>query len=474
MFIDFMTFLPIRASLSVKYQPLSLVHVVLVLVGLLALLPGCAPKRSFVAVPVPAWDLVEGMPLAPPPELSESERSDFEAGWRWLRRGNLQAAADELEGLGRRHPEEAAVATALGYLELRAGSYAAAERYFDSALRRAPRLAPASGGQVLVALARDDEEEAYRRVLELEDVDPTHELVDRYRTRLQVDVAESRLRAARAAFEQERFEEAADAYEHALEVAPEAGALYLEAAEAALAAGGLDAAVRLAERAAELEPMNATAHEVLAEALYRSDALERAVQSMRRAAELLSGDDDVAERLASLEAEYRERNLPEQYARISSTRRLTREELAALLYVELRDFFEATPGTRQPGIATDIPDSWASAYILPVVRAGILEVFPNYTFQPQAFVDRADLAGALASAFEQFAPEAYEAALRAIRSRESFPDLSRENVSFPAAALSVSLGWLDTGEGGAFEPRRLASGAEAERAVEALAADMTR
>ncbi len=43
---------------------------------------------------------------------------------------------------------------------------------------------------------------------------------------------------------------------------------------------------------------------------------------------------------------------------------------------------------------TDTRGSWAGPWILTVTRAGVMEAYPNHTFQPGAVVRRADLAEA--------------------------------------------------------------------------------
>ena len=43
-------------------------------------------------------------------------------------------------------------------------------------------------------------------------------------------------------------------------------------------------------------------------------------------------------------------------------------------------------------IVTDVRSHWAQQWILNVVRAGVMDTQPNYTFQPNARVRRGDLA----------------------------------------------------------------------------------
>ena len=48
-----------------------------------------------------------------------------------------------------------------------------------------------------------------------------------------------------------------------------------------------------------------------------------------------------------------------------------------------------------PVVITDIRGNWAAPWILAVTRAGVMDAFPNHTFQPRRVVRRADLAQAV-------------------------------------------------------------------------------
>ena len=59
-------------------------------------------------------------------------------------------------------------------------------------------------------------------------------------------------------------------------------------------------------------------------------------------------------------------------------------------------------------VVTDIGQSWALHFIRRVLGRGLLDAFPNHTFQPQAFVRRAELANALARALESLNQTKFE------------------------------------------------------------------
>lgn len=413
------------------------------------------------------------MELEPPDELSAGRQQDFAEAWRQVQGGNLQDAASELEDLSRRYGRSVEIATARGFLELRLGGSpaAAADRYFQTALRERPGYGPALSGYLLTALSMGDDELAYDRLDMLRTHYPQHPLVERYETTLQVNVAETRLRRARELSGAGRYEDASAAYVAALEVAPEVGALYLEAAEAELAAGLTDRAVRHARQATELEPDNAAAYRVLGEAHYAAGELEDAYEAYLVAAELNPRSVEIRARLSVVEREYEDEHLPAEYTEIEDAERVNRGQLAALLYIELRDELEQA-STATSVIATDIGNSWASDYIRPVLALGILEVYPNHMFQPGGQVRRIELAEALARALERLSPASYRAATGSSRFGQEFSDLSPSNPRYESAALAVSLGLMMVRGDAAFEPQGFVSGAEAVAAVEALSAHL--
>jgi tetratricopeptide (TPR) repeat protein len=425
----------------------------------------CAPKRSFVPYPVPDWDVVERMGLEAPRELPEAERTVFERGWESLQAGRLETASSDIEPLARKYERSPEIATAAGFLDLRLGKPQDAERKFQAALRTDPDLGPAQSGYFLVALQSGNEERAFERLLRLEEDFPEHDLVDRHGAALRVNVAERRLASAREQMRERKYDEAAASYLRALEVAPQAGALYLEAAEAEIEAGYPDRAVVHARRATELEPGNADAHRTLGEACLRNDDVSGAARALAAASALRPEDEALRARFEEVQRSARETSVPEEYLTIRESERLTREQLAALLCVDLRESFDAF-GNEASVIATDVDESWASSYILRAVSAGVLDVFPNHTFQPSAFVSRLDLASALYRALEKLAPEAREAAR--LSAGAEFKDLARQNPGYDAASTAIALELLEPADDGAFEPRRIVSGREAASAIASL------
>lgn len=422
----------------------------------------CAARRSYISSPVPGWELVRDVSLEPPEELSVNDQRAFERAWQAVKQGELESAASELLRLERRSRKHPSIETALGYVELRGGARPRAEVYFQEALDQHPTLAAAQAGYFLTALAEGRDELAFDRLRQLALHHPDHPAVPAYLPSLQLKLAEDSLQSARSLRDEKRYSEAAQAYRRALEIAPEAAGLYAETATVELLGGEAERAAQHADKAIEMRPDDADLYRIRADAHREMGELQAAAEDYRRASQLRPRDDALRARYEAVRRELERAHLPEEYGEIPSSPRLTREQLAALLFVKLRPAFEQQAG---PGsvIATDIGDSWADHYIRQVVASGLMDIFPNHTFQPQAFVRRSDLAKALAAAVEALGEPVTGSSTRTIA------DMPADNLNYPAVALVVSLGLLSLDDMGQFEPHRFVTGLEAVEAVDSLA-----
>ncbi len=114
-------------------------------------------------------------------------------------------------------------------------------------------------------------------------------------------------------------------------------------------------------------------------------------------------------------------------------------------------------------VATDVRGHWAAPWILPVTQAGVMDVYPNHTFQPATRSGgptwRASVSQLLAviSSERQIDLASWRSA------RPAFPDLPPTNVYYPSAALAVASGAMTPVEGERFAPTAPATGAERRR-----------
>ncbi|HEX9186474.1 MAG TPA: S-layer homology domain-containing protein, partial [Vicinamibacteria bacterium] len=115
----------------------------------------------------------------------------------------------------------------------------------------------------------------------------------------------------------------------------------------------------------------------------------------------------------------------------------------------------------EPRVAVDIASSWAREFVARALALGLVDVYPNHTFQPGAFVRRVDLARAVARGLDRLG--------WASAAAPAPSDMSRSHLDYVAVERVLGAGLMGLGPSGAFEPWRAVSGREAVEVVDALA-----
>jgi tetratricopeptide (TPR) repeat protein len=455
----------VPAAVAQAFRPASRLRGLLT-IALLAAAAACAPKTVAVP-PTTAPKFPDFIFPAPPAGLGTPaalERHDL--AWRWLQAGdtraaerNFNAALKQTDGF---YPAEAG----LGYTGLARKDYKAAASHFDRAVVANPRYAPALAGRGEALLALGERELALKSFEAALGADPRLETlrsrveVLRFRG-LQDDLAEARKLA-----DSGRLRDARAAYEAAIAASPQSPFLYRELAIVERRDGDVTSAITHAEKAVELDPNDSRALTLIGEIHESQKAYLKAVDAYE-AALAIEQSDELANKIEDLRERAAFEAMPEEYRTIENSPTVTRGELAALLGVRLDDLLKRSR-TRNAVVITDARGHWASPWILSSARAGLLEVYPNHTFQPQASVRRADLAQAASRALSLIAAHNPRMAASWRNARRQFPDVSPGHLSYPAASLAVESGVMTTLEDGTFQLTRPVTGAEAVAAVRAL------
>jgi tetratricopeptide (TPR) repeat protein len=389
------------------------------------------------------------------------------AGWQWLQAGDFRAADRNFNAALKLTPAFYPAEAGLGYSALARKDPKAALQHFDRAVAADPGYAPALAGRGDALLALGQREPALQSFESAVAADPTlaslKSSIGVLRLRgLQDDVA-----GARAAAEAGRFSEARQAYQRAIAASPESPFLYRELAAVERRDNDPAAALAHARKAADLDPNDPRALAMAGEILEAQGADKEALQAFS-AALALEPDPALSAKVEALEEKLALAALPDEYRAIESSPSLTRAQLAAVLGVRLDALLKRS--ARQTAVVmTDTRNSWAAPWILLVARAGLMEVYPNHTFQPSALVRRADLAQVASRALNLVAAEHPALAARLRRApRRRFPDVSQANLSYSAVSLVVDAGVMSTESDGSFQPTRPATGAEAVAAVKKL------
>jgi tetratricopeptide (TPR) repeat protein len=267
--------------------------------------------------------------------------------------------------------------------------------------------------------------------------------------------------AGRAAAAAGRRADARLAYTRAIAASPDSAFLYREIGLLERSDGDADAALAHFRRAVELDPGDGQSFVQIGELLEARGEFAGAEAAYRRADEIDPGA-GIAARVAAAAERARDARLPAEFRAIPAAPRLTRGGLAALIGVRLDPVIRRAP--ERQVVMTDVGGHWAAPWIGLVARAGVLEAFENHTFQPEAPVRRADLAGAVQQLVVLLSQERVDLRAR-LAERPRIADMDPGHLSYPAAAVAVATGVLPLLDGGQFQANRVVTGAEAVEAI---------
>ena len=420
--------------------------------AVLVLAAACAKR---VVPPLPEGEDYAA-PVAVPGEVSASEVKTLRSAWQDVLVGDAQAAARQYEELLKRRPGLAPAQVGLGYARLRAGRPQEAAAVFDVVLASRPDDVPALVGAGSAASRRGALDSAigfYRRA---QAVAPDDGLVRKRLASLRLQATERRMSLAQAAAARGDTASAIREYTAALAAAPEVAGVRLALAELLVAGGDAAGAVSVLEA----DPSGDR------QAALRRAGLLMELRDFAGAAEVYRsleardpGDEAARAGEKGAEAALELLSLPEEYRRIPEAARITRADLAALVAVRVKAL--GRTGVGEPRVAVDIGSSWAREYAARVLALGVMDVYPNHTFQPTAIVRRVDLARAAARALDR---------LGWPRSAAPAPaDMPPSHLDYEAVERVLGAGLMGLTATGAFEPWRVVTGREAIDVVEALA-----
>ena len=323
-------------------------------------------------------------------------------------------------------------------------------------------------GQALLELGRDGDalasfEAALKADPSLTDLQGRIEVL-RFRA------VQDNLARAKAASDAGRLDEARAAYGQAIAASPDSAFLYRDLALVERKAGEHAAGARALPqgRRARSRRRALAWRRSARSSRSRATSPARSRPTKRRGRSI--PDEVPAERIAELREAAA---LAEDARRIPRDpvvgQRVARAEVAALIGVRLAPLL-AQRAPRQ-AVITDVRGHWAQQWILPVVRAGIMDTQPNYTFQPNARVRRGDLAQTVSRVLS--ADRARASPRRPKRGRARAEDRRRAAQATSAirrCPQAVASGVMPLAENGAFQLLRPVTGAEAVDVVARLEA----
>jgi tetratricopeptide (TPR) repeat protein len=339
---------------------------------------------------------------------------------------------------------------------LQAGDLRGAASAFALILEQTPGFYPAQAGYGFVELARRQFDAAVRRFVVA--LDPAQEAGLRGRIELlRFRQVRALMAAGQEARRAGRLDEAVRALQQALDLSPTSVVILRDLAIVERERGDLDGALAHARRAVELEPGDAESHAAVGAVLEARGEWAGASEAFGQAAAIESRTDWQA-RSIELADRGRLAALPPEFAAVPAATTVTRAQVAAAIGVRLEPLVAAAP-RRVTAVATDVRGHWAAAWILPVTQAGIMEIFPNHTFQPGGLVSRSDLARIVHALLGLATVDRPADLARWNAADTAFTDLPSSHLVYRAASAAVAARALEARDG-RFEPTRPVTGPE--------------
>lgn len=437
------------------------------LAAIVVLCASCAARETPTPLPPMSANHPEYTYPAVPEGTESMQAARIERGWRYLQADSHRNAEREFQAALKMQPSFPPAETGLGYLEIARDRAKDAVAHFDRALEGGGSYVPAliGRGQALLELGRDaDALASFEAALK---ADPA-------RTDLQSRIDVLRFRSqqnsvarAKSASEAGRWDEARGAYGEAISASPDSAFLYRELALVERKANVPALALEHFRRAVALDPSDARSWGQIGELLQEQGDLPGALSSYEKA-HSLDPIEVPNERLERLRDAMVIAKLPEQYRAISASPTVTRGDVAALIGVRLSDLL-AKAQPRQ-AVITDTRGHWAHEWILPVVRSGVMETQPNYTFQPTARVRRGDLAQTVSRVLSLIAAQRPASAKTWHEAEVKIADVAPAHLNYAAVAQAVASGVMPLAADGTFQLLRPVTGAEVDEVVARLEA----
>ncbi len=431
------------------------VGVVLVAV---CLAEACALRPIAPVVTTPRY------PAYPVPAIPEALgataalRAQHDRAWQWLQSGDPRQASREFWRLLAGRPDFYPAETGLGFAYLADRQFKLAAESFNHALSRNDLYLPAWIGQAEAQIALSHDAEAIVAMNRILAIDPQQTAIQSRLDLVGFRQLQSLIEDGRRARLAGELDVARRLLAQALGRSPASTVILLELALTESAARAFDAAERYARRAVEAEPNEAEVHAALGGVLEAQGRYADAAAVFARVAAL---DPRPEWRVRSVELGQRAElaALPDDFGAIETATTLTRAQVAAFIGIKLKALVAGAP-QRVSAVVTDVRSHWAAPWILPVTRAGIMDIFANHTFQPSATVQRSDLAQVAVELLSLAGTRQPTDLARWRAARPRFEDVSVSHLSYRSAALAVSAGAMGTHDGDRFDPIRPATGSD--------------
>jgi len=421
---------------------------------------------SCVTVAPPPPNLyLENLPQSLVTPLTLEERIQMEEAWGLLRQGRLDKAEKAFLRLG---PENPLYAVGLGYLSLLRDDFAAADEMFGQEVKGNPGSLLGRLGLVQLYQKTGEEDKEFNSLREVLKIDPLNLWAKEAYESLKAQKTEQAVTSAREAAAKGDSKTAKEAYLMALHYSPESGETHLALADLYKSENNIASALVHLKAAAAGAPDNAKTLQMYAAALAEDKQYDRSLDVYQRVLELDRENAEARRQVEELKNKLGIIDLPSRYNEISMAAALTREDIAALLAVKLKDILGET--SAPPPIIIDISASWASKFIIKVTSLGLLEVHSNHAFQPKRTVTKAEFAETLIRVIRYLEGKGYKFIRQIPPDRIRVQDVGPDHFYYQPISQILSYQVMELDADKNFHPDQPVPGPEAIKTIDILLA----
>ncbi len=397
-------------------------------------------------------------------QLTLDERIAVEDAWILLKMGKTKKAGKIFAKMDINKP-----VTWLGfaYTSLLQGDYSSSEKWFKKVLENYPDLAIIHYGlgEVYRHKGRDEAALAeYKKVLEQ---NPNHEWAKFYYQTIKKNKTEQLLKEADYYWQQNQFEKAVELFTKVLYYSPELVEPHLKLAHYYKNLRDYEKAAKHFETAHSLQPENLNIKEELAEALILTKKYKEAYDLYKELVKIDPENPKYTKRLSYIQKELLFIELPRQFYEISTKDVVNRADLAALIAVNFSNIFGKVKSS--PPIIVDIATHWAAHYIIEVTALGLMDVYPNHTFQPEKAMTRGEIAIILCNLIDFLQEKGYKLYRQFSPEQIRLSDVAPDHFIYQPIVEVLSYQLMDLYPGFEFKPFLEVTGEEAANIIETLA-----
>lgn len=427
---------------------------------LCVLLASCA-----TVAPTPPNLYIENLPQSLITPLTLEERIQMEEAWDQLRQGRLDKAEEAFLRLG---PSSPLYNPGLGYVFLLREDFPSAEGYFRLALDENPGSLLAHLGLTQLYQKIGDEDKTFNELREVLKIEPTNFWAKQGYESLKTQKTGQAVEAAREAIARGDTEHGKESYLKALHYSPESIPAHLALARLYRDEDRLSNALVHLKAATEVEPDNIGILNAYAETLAEAKEYERSLEIYQEILARDSGNQQARQQVESLKSTLGIFEIPSLYNEIPLAPAITREDLAALLAVKLKDVLGET--SSQPPIIIDIATSWAVKFIIKATSLRLLEIYPNHAFQPKRNVTREELAETLLKVIQYLEGRGHRFIPQIPLDMIQIQDVAPEHYSYRTISRILSYQIMELYPDKTFRPDQTVPGAEAVKTFDVLVA----